>query len=68
VAGFYFLPLTYPGPNPKPVWVTCDEWSSTVSDRTAGGVMLGQLTTEFVRSFTPLAGGPAVTPSIRRGA
>lgn len=53
VAGFWFKPPT----GAAAIFMTCDEWSSSVQDRTPGGDMLGQLQATFARSFTPQPGG-----------
>lgn len=53
VRGFYFQPPE----EAAPVFVTSDEWSMTIADRTTGGDLLGTLQTTFRQSFNPQPNG-----------
>src|SRR4029077_12929939 len=50
VPGFYFEP---PDATGTELFVTCDQWSATVSDRTGSGARVGTLGAQFVRAFNP---------------
>src|SRR5262245_5336550 len=44
------------------VFVTADEWSATISDRSGKGAMVGVLSVTMVRSFNPQPGVPFTPP------
>lgn len=47
--GFWFRPVD----SAVDLFVTCDEWAATISDRTGGGAFVGNLSAAFERAFNP---------------
>lgn len=56
LGGFYFRPPD----SATDVFVTCDQWSASITDRTGGGDKVGQLQAQFDQAFNPQPLNPAV--------